>query len=118
VTFRLERAGSSREVSCDAFFVGPLTPAIEADELLVEVRLPASPPRTGTAFREIARTHGSFALVGVAAAVTLDAGVVKRVRLALCGVGGTPVRARGAEAALAGQAPTAATWVARWWPRR
>src|SRR4029077_2679589 len=85
-----------------------LTTALRPDEMLTEIRIPAPPPRTGGAFVEMARRAGDFALVGVAALITLDgAGKCERARIALCGVGPTPVRARAAEDALTGQAPTA-----------
>jgi carbon-monoxide dehydrogenase medium subunit len=98
----------SRAVPAGQFFTGPLTTALRPDEMLTEIRIPAPPPRTGGAFVEMARRAGDFALVGVAALITLDgAGKCERVRIALCGVGPTPVRARAAEDALTGQAPTA-----------
>jgi aerobic carbon-monoxide dehydrogenase medium subunit len=101
------RAGS-RAVPAGQFFTGPLTTALRPDEMLTEIRIPAPPPRTGGAFVEMARRAGDFALVGVAALITLDgAGTCERVRIALCGVGPTPIRARAAEDALTGQAPTA-----------
>lgn len=61
-----------REIPASHFFLGPLTTALGPDELLVEVRLPAPPPRTGCAFEEVARRKGDFALVGVAAVLTVD----------------------------------------------
>ena len=102
------RAGN-RAVPAGEFFIGPLTTALRPGEMLTEIRIPAAPPRTGGAFVEMARRAGDFALVGVAALVTLDeAGQCARARIALCGVGPTPVRARAAEDALVGQAPTTA----------
>lgn len=107
-SFRLARTEGERVVSADHFFLGYLTSAVEPEELLVEVRFPALPPRTGTAFREIARTHGNFAIVAVAAAVTLDpdTGTATRARIALGGIGSGPVRAAGAEATLNGRPAT------------
>ncbi len=91
----------------EQFFVAYLTTAAEPDELLVEVRLPPSPPRTGTAFVELSRRQGDFALVGVAATVTLDeGGVCTASAIALTGVGPTPVVARAAARALVGSTPT------------
>ena len=102
------RAGS-RAIPAGQFFIGPLTTALQPGEMLTEIRIPAAPPRSGGAFVEMARRAGDFALVGVAALVTLDgAGRCVRARIALCGVGPTAVRARAAEDALTGQAPTAA----------
>jgi len=99
------RGGSTRRVSAEQFFVGPLSTSIESGELLTDVRVPALPPRTGSAFVEMARRAGDFALVGVAALITLDgSGRCGRARITLCGVGPTPIRARAAEEALVGQA--------------
>lgn len=96
-----------RVISADQFFLGPLMTALEPDEMLIAVRIPRMPPRTGTAFLELSRRHGDFAIVGVAAQVTLDESErIVQAALALCGVGPTPVRARQAEAALAGAEPT------------
>src|SRR5215467_11347665 len=78
-----------RAIPADDFFRSYLTTALEPDELLVEVRLPAV--NGGSSFQEVARRHGDFALVGRA---------IRDVRLVLMGVGPTPVRAAGAEAML------------------
>jgi CO/xanthine dehydrogenase FAD-binding subunit len=98
-----------RVLTPEAFFRAYLTTALEPAELLVEIRVPVTPPRTGTAFLEISRRHGDFALVGVAATVTLDeAGVCTASALALTGVGPTPVVAREAVRTLVGVKPAAA----------
>jgi CO/xanthine dehydrogenase FAD-binding subunit len=87
--------------------VAYLTTALTPSELLVEIRLPVAPPRTGTAFVEVSRRHGDFALVGVAASVTLDdAGACTRCAIALTGVGPTPVVPRDAARQLVGAKPT------------
>jgi aerobic carbon-monoxide dehydrogenase medium subunit len=96
----------ARTVPADRFFVDALTTALRPDELLTEVRLPGLPPRTGGAFLEVARRQGDYALVGAAALITLDeAGRCARARLALCGVGSTPIRAGEAEQRLVGELP-------------
>jgi aerobic carbon-monoxide dehydrogenase medium subunit len=95
-----------RRLDAERFFVGYLTTAIEPNELLVEVRVPIAPARTGTAFLEVSRRHGDFALVGVAATVTLDeGGICTACAIALTGVGPTPVVARDAARALIGVKP-------------
>jgi aerobic carbon-monoxide dehydrogenase medium subunit len=102
----LSRKGSRRTVAADQFFTGIFSTALEPEELLTDIRVPGVPPKTGSAFLEIARRAGDFALVGVAALVTLDdGGRVTRARLALCGAGPTPVRAREAERVLVGERP-------------
>jgi aerobic carbon-monoxide dehydrogenase medium subunit len=93
--------GSKRMVTSDEFFVTYLTTALGPDELLSEVTLPVLSTGTGWAFTEVARRHGDFALVGVAAIVSLDAsGACTTARIALFGVGETPVRCTNAEQAL------------------
>jgi carbon-monoxide dehydrogenase medium subunit len=97
-----------RVVGADGFFRGPMTTALDPAELLAGVWFPAAAPGSGAAWLELARRHGDYALVGVAAAVTLAGGRVGEARLALSGVGDRPVRARDAEALLAGEPLTAA----------
>lgn len=100
-----------RRLRSKEFFLGYLTTALAPDELLVEVRVPPCPPATSWAFVEVSRRHGDFALVGVAALLTLDAtGVIGEARLAFTGAAPTPLRARRAEAWLRGQAPTEAAF--------
>jgi len=104
----LKSRRGERRLTPEQFFVGYLTTATEPDELLVEARVAITPPRTGTAFMEVSRRHGDFALVGVAATVTVDAGgVCTTCAIALTGVGPTPVVARDAARALVGVKPTA-----------
>ena len=103
----VRRKGGQRVLTADKFFVGYLTTALEPDELLVEVRLPVTPPRTGTDFLEVSRRHGDFALVGVAAMLTLDTdGVCTDAAIALTGVGPIPVVAGGAARSLVGVKPS------------
>jgi CO/xanthine dehydrogenase FAD-binding subunit len=102
-------ARGQRVVLAEEFFVGNLTTAMSPDELLTEIRVPGVPAGTGSAFLEVSRRSGDFAVCGAAALVTLDAsGRVGRVRVALCGVGSGPVRARLVEQALVGELPSGA----------
>jgi len=95
-----------RTIAAGDFFVGVLTTALEPDELLVEVRLRGLPGQVGTAFLEVARRHGDFAVVAAGAAVALAAdGTIADARLAFTGVGATPIRAHDAEAILRGAQP-------------
>jgi carbon-monoxide dehydrogenase medium subunit len=107
----LRGAGGERIVPADAFFLGYLTTARRSDELLVEVRFPELPAGSATAFLEISRRHGDFALVACAVVVGIDDdGRVSDARVALAGVDTVPVRARGAEAALVGQPAGPDAW--------
>ncbi|HSD41505.1 MAG TPA: xanthine dehydrogenase family protein subunit M [Burkholderiales bacterium] len=81
-----------RWIDARDFFRGVFTTALAPDELLAEVELPALAARTGTCFLEVARRRGDYALVGVAATVTLGAdGKVATARVALCNAGAMPV---------------------------
>ena len=65
-------------------------------------------PGTGAAFHEVARRHGDFAIVGLAAQLTLaQDGTITDARLAFSGVADVPVRATGAEDLLGGRRPSA-----------
>ena len=100
-------ARGRRTITAEDFFVAHFTTALEPDELLTEVAFPAVKPGTGTAFEEMARRHGDFAVVGVAATLHLDGGVIDEATVVLTGMGATPVRATSAESALVGQRPGA-----------
>jgi carbon-monoxide dehydrogenase medium subunit len=90
------------------FFVGLLTTAIAEDEILVEIRFPVAPARTGAEFLEISRRHGDFALVSVGTQITLSgAGAIVEVRLALGGVGPSPFDAQAQAKRLIGSKPEA-----------
>jgi len=91
-----------RAIKAEEFFQGYLTTALEPDEILEEAWLPALAPSTGQAWLEFARRHGDFALVGVAASITLMDHLVRDARIVLTGVGGNPVRVREAETLLVG----------------
>jgi carbon-monoxide dehydrogenase medium subunit len=91
-----------RVIPAAAFFKGFLTTALADDEVLLAIRFPVAAPGAGAAFAEAARRHGEFAMVGAATSITVMDGHVADARIALIGVAGTPVRATGAEAILAG----------------
>jgi CO/xanthine dehydrogenase FAD-binding subunit len=101
---RLKSKRGERELLARDFFVGILTTDILDDEMLAEVVFAPLPRATGTCFMEVARRRGDFALAGVAAIVSLDEeGGCTDIRIALCGVGGTPVDASATAASLVGQ---------------
>jgi aerobic carbon-monoxide dehydrogenase medium subunit len=106
------RSGGERVLAAADFFQGHYTTALADDELLVEVRVPGSPPGAGWSFTEVARRHGDFALVGVAAMVALDGDAIGSARLCVIGVADVPLRLPAVEAALAGAAPSAETFEA------
>jgi CO/xanthine dehydrogenase FAD-binding subunit len=106
--FGVQSAACERWIAASDFFRGSLTTDLGKDEMLVEIELPSPKQRTGTCFQEIARRRGDFAIVGVAAMVTLaDDDTCGAVRLTFCGVSETPVDASSQAAVLIGREVTA-----------
>jgi aerobic carbon-monoxide dehydrogenase medium subunit len=97
----LSRDGE-RRIPAAEFFTTLFTTALREDELLSEVRLPAADGTARSAFVEIARRHGDFALVGAAVSLAVEDGVVSSARIVLSGVADVPLRAVSAEVALVG----------------
>lgn len=97
-------ASGKRTIAARDFFVGALTVDLARDDIVTEIALPKLPPKTGWGFEEVARRSGDFALAAAAATLTLSAGVISQARIALTGVGPTPVRVAQAEEQLVGQA--------------
>ena len=93
----------SRTLTSEQLYRSYFTTTLASTEILTEIWFPAPPARTGHAWLEFARRHGDYALVGVAAAVTLRDESIAEARLALTGVGGRPTRARDAERRLVGR---------------
>ena len=86
-----------RKIKAADFFEDVLTTALMPDELLTEIIIPKSSAGSSSAFVEIARRHGDFALAGVAAQVTFADGKPTDARLAVCGAGSTAIRLSAAE---------------------
>lgn len=86
-----------RVVGAGELFQSYLTTSLEPEEILVEVRVPAMPAGAGYAFEELARRHGDFALVGIAAVVARSGDRCTLARLATSGTGPVPIRLRDAE---------------------
>lgn len=105
--FQLKKVGHSRWVNAEDFYEALFTTALEPEEILVEVSIPPFPANTGWSFQELARRHGDYAQVGVAALVTLDAGGICRgARLVYLNVGEVPMIASKATAVLLDEKPT------------
>ena len=89
-----------RKVKADAFFKGLFETALRPQEIVTAVRIPAADRSTRVGFSELARRHGDYAIVGLAASARVNGQGLAGVHLAFFGVGATPVRAKKAEAAL------------------
>lgn len=102
---------SERSIAAGDFFVSVFTTTLEPSEIVTEIRVPGLTARTGWGFEELTRRHGDFAIVGVAALLTLGQnGAIASARLCYAGAGERPLRAAKAEAALAGQKPSSETF--------
>jgi carbon-monoxide dehydrogenase medium subunit len=101
--FVVRSESGERVISAAEWFEGYLTTSRRPEEILVEVHFPVAEPGTGVAFQEVARRHGDFAIVGLAASLTLTDGTISDARLAFSGVADVPVRAAEAESVLVGQ---------------
>ncbi len=93
-----------RVVPATEFFLGPLTTVLQPDELVTEARFPAPPGRPFGTYLKLERKVGDFATVGVAVFLALSDGRVDRAGIGLAAVGPTPLKARGAESLLVGNA--------------
>jgi CO/xanthine dehydrogenase FAD-binding subunit len=100
--FTLRTRERVRTLGAEELFLGPMSTAIAADELLTEIEVPAPPDGARSSFVEHARTHGDFALAGAAVVLARK----EHAAIALLGAGPRPLRAASAERALlAGAAP-------------
>ena len=102
----IEGSDGARSVPMSQWAIGYMTPALEPEELLVRVRVPAWPAGHGFGFSEVARRHGDFAMAGAGALVRMDGESIGRCAIALVGVDDGPVRLGAAEALLTGGVPT------------
>lgn len=98
--------GGTRSIPAAELFVGPLMSSLEENELVVSARFPRPPAGTVTAFREVARRHGDYAVCGVAVRAEVDgAGALGATKAAFISVASTPV-VLDLSADVAGRAPS------------
>lgn len=95
-----------RSVAANRFYKDLYTTDLKADEILVEIRLPVPPARSGSAYRKLKRKTGDYAAAAVAVQLTLNgSGAVERAGIALTNVGPTPLQAVESEKYLIGKTP-------------
>jgi carbon-monoxide dehydrogenase medium subunit len=102
-TLVIAGASGERRVAARDFFRALYSTALGPGELLLAAEFPLLEPGYRSAFIELARRHGDYAIVGVAAHARVERGTMSDLRLAYLGVGATPVRAHRAAAALEGK---------------
>jgi len=94
-----------RTLKVEQLIVGPLTTVLEPGEILTQVRVALPPARTAGAYEKLPHPASRFAVVGVAAEISLDArNTVQWSRIAITGLGSKVTRATGVERALQGKA--------------
>lgn len=94
----------TRRIAAGDFFVDLLTTALEPDELLVSIEVPALAKGTGASYQKAANQASGYAIVGVAAVVAVSGGKITSAKIGITGAGPTAIRATAAEATLAGVA--------------
>jgi len=97
-----------RTLGAEQFFLGPMTTAIEANEILTDIRVPISARRTGSSYQKMAQQASGFAIVGVAVSVRLDGkGRCEEIGIGITGLSDKAFRARAAEERVRGNKLTA-----------
>jgi len=99
-------AGGTRTIGIDDLFVGLFETSLKPGEILTEVRIPKPGKASGGAYLKIERKVGDYAIAAVAVQLELAGAAVQSIRIGLTNVSSVPMRARNAEAALAGKHPT------------
>lgn len=100
-----EGPSGRRTIAAGEFFTGLFSTALRPDEILVEVKVPVLPPRTGSAYLKFPHPASGFAVVGVAAVLTMDSkGRCEQARIGITGVGPFAYRPQRTEDALRGAA--------------
>jgi carbon-monoxide dehydrogenase medium subunit len=104
-TVVIRGAEGERMVAMEDFHVGPYMTAVQAGEILTEIRIPRR-PAAGSAHEKVERRAGDWAIAAASAAVWMDGGVYAEVGIALSAVGLTTIHLTRAEDLLRGQAPS------------
>lgn len=95
-------SGPHRTIAADDFFVDFFTTALQPNEIINEIQIPALPAGTGTAYAKFGNKASHYAIVGIAAVVTASGGTCQSVRIGVTGAGPKASRATAAENALTG----------------
>jgi aerobic carbon-monoxide dehydrogenase medium subunit len=105
---KLRGPKGERTLGVEQFFLGPMTTAIEPNEILTEIRVPISSRRSGSAYHKMAQQASGFAIVGVAVSVRLDGkGRCEEIGIGVTGLSDKAFRAHAAEERLRGNKLTA-----------
>ena len=103
-SFVLQGPRGERVVPADGYFVALYTTQAQADEILVQIRIPVPPPGTGGSYQKLKRKTGDFATAASAVLLQMAGGKVTRASIALTNVASTALKAGAAAASLVGKA--------------
>ncbi len=104
-TFVAQSSSRRREIPAAEMFTSYMTTTLSPDELLTEIRLQLPASHAGSAFVEVSRRHGDFALAGAGSVVSMADGVVDTIKVSVMSAGMTPLRADTVEQMLTGKEP-------------
>src|SRR5258708_23223958 len=105
---KLVKAGSSRTITVQAFFIDTFTTALEPGELIAEIRVPVEQSGTGTSYQKVSHPASGFAIVGIAARVHKSGTKIDWARIGVTGLSSKGYRATTVEAAILSGTPEAA----------
>jgi len=102
---KMVSSNGERTMAAEDFFKDYFDTALQADEILTEIQVPNSLPRTGTSYRKFSLLEGDYALISAAVSITLGAkdDTCSDAMIVLGAAGPVPMRARQAEKALIGK---------------
>jgi carbon-monoxide dehydrogenase medium subunit len=103
-SFVLRSSAGERVVPADGFFVGMYATAMQADEIMTEIRIPTPASGTGFCYSKLKRKIGDFATAAAAVTLAMKGETVSHVTIVLTNAAATPLKARGAEESLRGKA--------------
>lgn len=107
--FAVTGPGGSRHIDARDFFEGMMTTALGENDLLTAIEIPARAKGQGMAYEKFSHPASRYAVIGVAAALSVSGGKCTAAAVALGGLVPRPVRAAGVEKALVGQTLSADT---------
>jgi carbon-monoxide dehydrogenase medium subunit len=102
-SFVLKGPKGERVVKADGFFLGLYSTLLEPDEILTQVRIPIPAAGSGWSYQKLKRKTGDFATAATAVMLQMKGASVAKVNIALTNAGATPLKAKAAEAYLAGK---------------
>lgn len=101
-SIKVASASGERLISLDEFYTDLFETAMNHDEMIIEVQVPARPPKSATTYQKFNLLDSDQGIVAVAATITLDGDVCKDARIALGNAAATTIRSKEAEKVLIG----------------